>query len=142
MAVLTFCAVLAFKARCTFTAVVIDGVRARATVLTWIRIAVIGIFSKENKKKRFNDVSVLHWLETIFFILIFKASKWLRPEKQSESKMKMSALTFCAVLALKARCTFTAVVVYGVRARATVLTWIRIAVIDIFSKEKEEVIYK
>ena len=50
MCVLTICAVLALIARCTFTAVVIDGVRARGTVLTWIGIAVIDIFSKENKK--------------------------------------------------------------------------------------------
>ena len=45
----------------------------------------------------------------------------------------VSELTICAVLALIARCTFTVVVIDGVRARATVLTWIRVAVIDAFS---------
>ena len=49
VSVLTFCAVPALKARCTFTAVVIDGVRAHGTVLTWIRVAVIDAFSIRTK---------------------------------------------------------------------------------------------
>ena len=63
-----------------------------------------------------------------------------RLENQSESKVRflVSVLTFCAVPALKARCTFTAVIIHLVRARGTVLTWIRIAVVHIFRKKSKK----